>query len=254
MNIRALLIDDEKRAIAILKNRLELYFPNITIIGETQTPKEGLALIEDLKPDIVFLDVVMPQMNGFELLTQVKEPHFELIFVTAYDEYAINAIKHCAIGYLLKPIDNDDLILAVDNAISSIKNKTGLKKNKQFIENINKNNFNEKKIAISVSDGLEFISIEDILHCEGDDGYTKIHTLNGKQILSSNSVGYFNKLLANQNFYLVHKSHLINLNHIKKYQYDGYLYLINNASIPVSFSRRKDFKNFLKNRASLSLY
>ncbi len=246
MKITAILIDDERKALAILKNKIERKCPNVTIIGETQSPKEGLDLIEKLKPQLVFLDIAMPEMSGFDLLEKIENPAFEIIFVTAFDTYAIEAINNCAIGYLVKPVDNQELIVSVSKAILNIEEKTALEKNKLLIENLGVQTFQKKKIVIPTQNGLEFVKIEEIIHCEGVDGYTKIYFENRKPMLSSNSIGHFNKLLENQDFYLVHKSHLINMDHIEKYLNEGSLILTNNYKVPVSRNRRSDFLNSLK--------
>lgn len=247
MKIRTIIIDDERKAIAILKNKIERLCPIIEIIAETQDSKEGIELIKNLAPQLVFLDISMPEMNGFELLSEIKNPNFEIIFATAYDNYAIEAIKNCAIGYLVKPIDNQDLIEAVNKAKQNIEDKTALEKNKLLVENLSVHTFQKKKIVIPAQEGLEFAEIADIICCEGNNGYTNIHFSNRKTILSSNSIGHFNRLLENQGFYLVHKSHLINLNHITKYLNEGYVILTNNIKIPVSRTKRSDFLESLKN-------
>lgn len=248
MKITALLIDDERKALAILKNKIERKCPNVIIIGETQSPKEGIELIEKLKPQLVFLDIAMPEMSGFDVLEKIENPNFEIIFVTAFDNYAIDAINHCAIGYLVKPVDNNDLIETVHKAIQNIEDKTALVKNNLLIENLGVTSFQKKKIVIPSSDGLDFVKINQIIFCEGVDGYTKVHFEDKKSILSSQSIGHFNKLLENQNFYLVHKSYLVNLDHIEKYLNEGYVLLTNNHKAPVSRNRRTDFLNSLKNK------
>jgi two-component system LytT family response regulator len=247
MKIKTILIDDERKALAILKNKIERLCPNIEVIAETQSPKEGIELIKTLNPQLVFLDIAMPEINGFDVLKQFSKPTFEIIFATAFDDYAIEAIKHCAIGYLVKPIDNSDLIFAVDNAIKNIEEKSALQKNKQLIENLGVQIFQNKKIAIPSTDGLEFVKIVDIIFCEGVDGYTKIHFINRKSILSSHSIGHFNKLLDKNDFYLVHKSYLINISYIEKYLNEGYVLLSGNHKVPVSRNRRQEFLNSLKN-------
>lgn len=247
VKVKTILIDDERKALAILKNKLERLCPNVEVIAETQNPKEGIELIKTLKPDLVFLDIAMPELSGFDVLKQFEKPDFEIIFATAFDNYAIEAIKHCAIGYLVKPVDNTDLITAVTGAKANIEEKTALQKNKQLIENLGVQTFQKKKIIIPSVEGLEFVKIEEIIHCEGETGYTKIHLKKGKPLLSSNSIGHFNKLLSGSDFYLVHKSHLINLNYIEKYLNEGYVILSENIKIPVSRNRRQEFLEQLKN-------
>ncbi|WP_339755473.1 LytTR family DNA-binding domain-containing protein [uncultured Winogradskyella sp.] len=246
MKINAILIDDERKALAILKNKLERLCPNVTIIAETQSPKEGIELIKKLKPQLVFLDVAMPELSGFDLLAEIENPDFEIIFATAFDNYAIEAIKHCAIGYLVKPVDNDDLIKTVKKAILNIEEKSALEKNKLLIENLGATTFQNKKIVVPSSEGLEFIKMSEILFFEGDNGYTRIHIVNRKAILSSHSIGYFNKLIENQSFYQIHKSYLINLTYIEKYLNEGYVILQDNHKLPVSRNRRQDFLNCLR--------
>ncbi|QOD60403.1 response regulator transcription factor [Polaribacter haliotis] len=246
MEITAILIDDERKALAILKNKLERLCPNVTIIGETQDPEEGLELINTLQPQLVFLDVAMPIMSGFDILSKIASPKFEIIFATAFDDYAIEAIKHCAIGYLVKPIDNEDLVITVNKAIKNIEEKTALEKNKLLIENLGIHTFQKKKIVIPSQQGLEFVEINKIIFCEGTDGYTKIHFIDDKPILSSYSIGHFFKLLENQDFYLIHKSYLINVDCIEKYLNEGYVVLNQNHKLPVSRNRRSDFLSSLK--------
>ncbi|MFB0937542.1 MAG: LytTR family DNA-binding domain-containing protein [Urechidicola sp.] len=246
MIINAILIDDERKALAILKNKIERLCPNVNIIAETQNPVEGIEFIKKLKPQLVFLDVAMPELSGFDLLSEIKNPNFEIIFATAFDNYAIEAIKHCAIGYLVKPVDNNDLVETVNKAIKNIEGKSALEKNKQLIENLGVQSFQNKKIVIPSQEGLEFVEIADIIHCEGVEGYTKIHFIHQKSILSSHSIGHFKKLLGNQSFYLIHKSHLINLSYIEKYLNEGYVVLSGNHKLPVSRNRRSGFLNSLK--------
>ena len=246
MSVTALLIDDERKALAILKNKLERLCPDIEIIGETQSPEEGLSLINDLKPQLLFLDVAMPEISGFDLLDKITDPSFEIIFVTAFQDYAIDAIKCCAIGYLVKPIDNKDLVNAVERAIKNIDEKTAVQKNRLLIENMGVRTFQNKKMVIPSQDGLEFVKISDIIGCEGIDGYTKIHFDNRETILSSRSIGFYSKLLENKEFYQIHKSYLINLSHIEKYLNEGYVVMSKNLKMPVSRSRRNDFLEHLK--------
>lgn len=246
MTVTAILVDDENKSLAILKNKLERLCPNINVIGETQDPEEAIELITNLNPQLVFLDIAMPGMNGFEMLQKIPKPQFEIIFVTAFDNYGIEAIKHCAIGYIVKPIDSQDLIKAVAIATENIADKTALAKNTQLIENLGVQSFQQKKIVIPSQDGLEFVKIEDIIHCQGTDGYTKIHFQRNKPIVSSYSIGHFFKLLKHQDFYLIHKSHLINVNYILKYLNEGYVVLEDNHKLPVSRTKRTDFLNMIR--------
>lgn len=246
MKINAILIDDERKALAILRNKIERFCPSINIIAESQSPKESIGLIQELQPQLIFLDIAMPLMSGFDLLKAIEKPMFEIIFVTAFDNYAIEAINHCALGYLVKPVKNELLIEAVNKAIENIKDKSALEKNKILIENLGVTKFQDKKIVVPSHIGLEFIKIADIIYFEGTSGYTKIHITNKKTLLSSNSIGHFNKLIKNKSFYLIHKSYLINLNYIEKYLNEGYVQLENNIKLQVARGKKQDFLNHLK--------
>lgn len=246
MNVNAILIDDERKALAILKNSIQRVAPDINILAQTQSPEEGLELIKDLKPNLVFLDIAMPKISGFDLLKRIPEPSFEIIFVTAFDKYAIDAIQHCAIGYLVKPFDNDDLTLAINNALKNIRNKTALKKNTVLVENLSTDIFQKKKIVISTHQGMEFVEIKDIIYCEGVDGYTNFYFTNGKTLLSSNRIGVFYKMLENKAFYLIHRSYLINLDHMNRYLNEGYVEMNNNKKLPVSRNRRTGFLDLFR--------
>jgi two-component system LytT family response regulator len=241
MKYKAILIDDERKSVEILRNKLERFCPDIEIIATSNSPKEGLEFVLSLNPDIVFLDIAMPELNGFDLLEKVPDPSFELIFVTAFGDFAIDAIKHCAIGYLVKPVENSDLVLAVNNAKKNINDKSSLRKNQQLIKNNTQEAFQKKKILVPSLGGFDFVSIEEIIRCEGIDGYTKVFIADGSNLVSSNSIGYFQKILEGTQFHLIHRSHLINLNAIKKYSTDGYVLLGNKVKIPVSRNRRKVF-------------
>lgn len=243
MKINAFIIDDERKAISVLRNKLSRIAPEIEISAEFQYPKDALMALEKNAPDLIFLDVTMPEMSGLDLLKSVENPNFEVIFVTAYGDFAIEAIRHCAIGYVMKPIVNDDLKTAIENAKRNIEQKTALQKNQQLIENIQSPVVGNKKIAIPSSKGLDFVPIQDIIHCEGTQGYTVLHIKNKVQLVSSYSIGHFYKMLENSNFFLCHKSHLINLECLLKYDRSGYVQLTDHHDIPVARSRREAFLN-----------
>lgn len=245
MRIKTILVDDERKSLMILENKINRLCPEIEIINRTESPEKALVMIKELQPHLVFLDIAMPNMSGFDLLSKIDNPSFEIIFATAFDQYAINAIQYCAIGYLVKPIDNDDLLLGVKNAIKNIKEKTAFKKNKLLIENARVDNA-FKKIAIPTGEGFEFIRIQEIIRCAGVTGYTKLFFKGRKSIVSSYSIGYFYKLLEHNNFCFCHKSHLVNLVHVERYLNEGIVQLIDNQIAPVSKSRKNDFLKRLK--------
>jgi two-component system LytT family response regulator len=241
MNLRAILVDDEEKALKSLQIKINRFFPNIDIIGISQRPLEAVELIKSKKPDLVFLDIEMPQLNGFDVLQKFENPNFEIIFVTAYNDYAIEAIQCCAIGYVVKPIDNDDLEKAINNAIKNITLKNSLAKNSTLIENLKSTQTSNCKIIIPSQKGLDFIKINDIVRCEGESGYTRIILNNDSAILSSYSIGKFVRMLENKHFLSVHRSHLVNLKFVSGYLNEGYITMENGDSLPISKNKRQEF-------------
>ncbi len=237
--ISAILIDDEAKALAGLQIKMIKHFPEIEIVALCSNPEKAIITINELNPDLVFIDIEMPVLNGFDVLAKIANPNFETIFVTAYNDYAIEAIKACAIGYVLKPIDIDELKHAVNNAISNINKKTALEKNIQLLSNLSAK-ATKSSIAIPSQKGISFIKIENIIRFEGVDGYTRIYCIDDKSILSSYSIGKFTKMLANSDFFQCHKSHLINLNHVTSILKEDYITLINNNQAICAKSKKKE--------------
>ena len=241
MKINTIIIDDEPKAVSILCNKLERYCPQIDIIATTNDPEKGVYLIDELEPDLVFLDISMPQMNGFEVLQQFVSPQFEVVFATAHDQYAIDAINNSACEYILKPFDNDDLVRVVERALVNINKRRSLEKKKFLLQNLKVIGHERPRIIIPNREGFEFVRTREIIHCEGVEGYTKVHLSTGKVILSSQSIGNFVKLLPAQYFFQVHKSHIINIECIVQYLNEGYFILENAARVPLSRQRKEAF-------------
>lgn len=238
MNLRALLVDDERKSLSMLRDKIEKLCPDVQIVGETQNPNEAVNLMENLHPELVFLDVAMPVMSGFDVLAKIDNPEFEIIFVTAFDNYAIEAINNCAIGYVLKPIDDQALKAAVERAVLNKDRKNLVLKSKALIENLKLTSTKERKIAIPYQEGLEFVQIKNISHLQGEQGYTKIFLTNRNPILSSYNIGHYRKQLSEAGFFQVHKSHLINLEFVSKFLKEGYVVLSDNSKVPVSRTRK----------------
>jgi two-component system LytT family response regulator len=182
-HIKTILVDDEENALSILEIKIKKYFPQIEIVGKYSNPVQAIEQINTLHPDLLFLDIKMPGYTGFELLEHILMPDFELVFVTAYGEYALDAIKQCAIGYVLKPIDDNEFKIAVLNAINNLQLKT--KKSLTATGN---------KISIPFSNGYLVRDVQTIIRCEGYSGYTKIYFSSGDPITSSYSIGLFNSM------------------------------------------------------------
>jgi two-component system LytT family response regulator len=214
--MKAVLVDDEKLSLLTLQKVLEKHCPDVEIIGSYQKPADGLAALLHDKPDLLFLDIEMPAMNGFDLLEAIEEPDFDVIFTTAYNEYALRAIKVSAMDYLLKPIDESELMAAVEKIRQKRANRMSQQHMELLLTNLSIDNA-FPKLAIPSLDGIEFVDVENILHCEADRNYTIIYTVSGEHFIFSKTLKEIEKLLPERDFFRTHQSHLINLRHIKKY-------------------------------------
>lgn len=238
--LTAILVDDEISALKGLQQKLEKLFPEIEILHTSQNPEEAIAFIEKKPPAILFLDIEMPRMNGFELLSKLSEVQFQVIFVTAYNEYALKALKHAAVDYVLKPIDNEDLVAAVAKAKEVIHLQQQHESNAKLVEILTETLSNSQKIIVPTHKGLSFIPQEEILHLEGYEGYTKFHLINKTHLVSSYSLGKFEKSLGKV-FFKCHKSHIINIEKVRSFENEGYVVLENDHRVPISKANKKVF-------------
>lgn len=243
--IKAILVDDEKHALITLEHLLNKN-EDIEILASIQQSTEAKELIDKLQPDLLFLDIEMPNLNGFELLHQFDQIPFKVIFTTAYDQYAIKALKINALDYLLKPIDPEELRNALDRYIED-----QILTSEEQISHLNqfKNNQMTDTLALSTSKGLFFIKIQDIMYFEADGSYTHVILSNGESHLVSKSLANFEEVLAdNPLFFRSHKSHLVNLKFIKQYirGEGGELIMQNGKSIVLSRIKKQEFLNLFK--------
>jgi two-component system, LytTR family, response regulator len=245
MTVSAVLIDDEEKALQVLKQKLATYCPQVEVLGIATSSATGLELIKKLKPQLVFLDVAMPEESGFGLLKRLPQLDFEIIFVTGYNNYALDAIRFSAIGYILKPVENEDLIAVVQKAVQRVTEKLDSERNRRLLENLLNPGHVRNRIGIPTESGLEFVPTDEIVRCEGFQKYTKVHTLSEKEILSSYNIGEFRKLLENYGFFSAHKSHLINMLHIKRYDKEGTVSMIDGSNVPVSRRKKQEFLDLL---------
>jgi two-component system LytT family response regulator len=239
--IKAIIIDDEEHARLNLKSKLNDYCPSVDITGMADGAEEGYKLIHEVKPDLVFLDVAMPGESGFDMLQRMDKLDFEIIFVTGFDSYAIDAISFCAIGYILKPIQTEILIKSVHNAEQRIRNRRASERNQQLLENLRQPGHTSNKIGVPTETGLEFVPTKDIIRCEGQQKLTKIILSNDTHLYSSYNIGEFIRLLEPYGFFPIHRSHLVNLNRITKYNRDGMVTMEDGSVAPVSKRRRTEF-------------
>ncbi|MBN8695488.1 MAG: response regulator transcription factor [Bacteroidetes bacterium] len=243
MAIKAIIVDDELGARESLSKMLEKNCKQIEVIAKADSMKTAYDSITALQPDLVFLDIEMPNGNAFDLLEKFKQINFNIIFTTAYDHYAIKAIKFSAVDYLLKPIDPEELVHAVERLENKMGQKTELDKQfKTLLSNVRPEN-KLKKVGIPDGDGLVFINLSDIIRCDSDGNYTYFILTSGKKIIASRTLGEYEQLFSDDNFFRVHRSHLINLEHVKKYikGEGGYVIMSDNSQVEVSRRNKNDF-------------
>lgn len=240
--IRALLIDDEMEGLNVLEYDIKRLNSDIQIIGKFNDPKLGLDAIQQLKPDLVFLDIEMPWMNGFELLDQIDSIDFKVIFVTAYDQYAIKAFRYYAVDYLLKPVSQDQLRDAI-NRVQSKDDRLDKNMLQALMHKLDREDEPITKIAIPTMEGYSFLEIASIIRCEADNNYCNVFLVDGKKILVSRPLKYLTGLLSQHQFFRLHQSHLINLNHIDRYVKGdgGYVIMSDGSHVSIARSKRDDF-------------
>lgn len=236
--MKAIIIDDEPDCVKLLSLQLKMYCPQVQVVAACTGSEDGLQRIKELHPGIVFLDIEMPVMNGFQLLEKIGAVNFSLVFVTAYDQFAVKAFRYSALDYLLKPIDAKDLQAAVQKAEQRCfpgKEQLAMLK-QQVIEK----NFPDK-IALPFQNGVAFVAINNIVYCESENNYTRFYSTDGQQYMVAKTLGDIQEVLEERNFLRVHRQYLVNLDHIKKYvRGEGnYLIMTNRDSVAVARNQKE---------------
>ena len=244
MQLKTILVDDEKTSRDILRNYLTKYCANIAILGEAENIQEAIELTKIHALDLVFLDVEMPYGNAFDFIEQVEKPTFEIVFVTAYDHYAMDALNNHAAYYLTKPISIDNLIKAVDYVTEIKTQETNFQQAILKPKTIKV----EGKITIPTQSGFEILNIQDIIYAKADDNYTEIFLANNDKKLVSKTLKYFDDILNNNGFARIHKSYLVNINTIISYQKGsgGTVTLSNGKELNVSASKKATLLAYFK--------
>ncbi|MBC6997115.1 LytTR family DNA-binding domain-containing protein [Cytophaga sp. FL35] len=237
MKLNAIIIEDESNSREILRNYLAKYCPQVELLGEADSIQTGIKLLQSQEPDLVFLDVEMPFGNAFDLLEQLPDRTFETVFVTAYDHYAKDALNHHAAYYIMKPINIDELIKAVEY-VQEVRQKESSLADAVLRPKTKALN---GKITLPQQDGFEVLNVADILYCKADDNYTEIY-LEKKKILVSKTLKYFEEALESYDFARIHKSYLVNVNEVVKYRKGkgGSVVISNGKELLVSASKKKD--------------
>lgn len=236
--LKAILIDDEPDCVRLLAHELATHCPNVQVIGQTTSSEDGLRQIQVLRPDVVFLDIEMPRMNGFQLLEKLGDISFSLIFVTAYNEFAVKAFRFSALDYLLKPIDTLDLQVAVRKAEQQ-QRVDG--RQIELLRSQLHNHHVADKIAVPYQQGVIFLPVSDILYCESDSNYTKVIATQNRHYLLTRTLRDVQEVLEERNFLRVHRQYVVNLDHIKLFMKGegAYLVMTNDVSIPVARNQKE---------------
>jgi two-component system, LytTR family, response regulator len=235
----AVLIDDEKNALEVLEMQLARHCKEVNVVAACQGGEKGIEAIKKFKPEVVFLDIEMPHVNGFDVIKATEAYDYEVIFTTAYDQFAIRAFKYSALDYLLKPIDVDEL----QAAVARLKNKERASDLEQKIQVL----FQQlevqprltDKIALPLGDAMQFVAPNEIIRCESDSNYTHIFMTNGKKITIAKTLKEVEENINGGPFFRIHQSHLVNINHISKYLKGENAYVIMNDGTQIGISRNK---------------
>lgn len=238
--ITAIIVDDEPYCCEALTTLIERYCPDVKILDICYSAASALQSINEHKPQILFLDIEMPHMNGFELLQKIPEINFELIFTTSYDQYAIKAIRFSALDYLLKPVDRDELQKAVQKALHRMMHPLP-QQVEILLQKLTHPTIPVNKIAIPNMDGLQMILVDSIISCSSDSNYTVLYLKNKQKIIASRSLKEIEEMLEDYSFIRVHHSYVVNLNEIEKYikGEGGYLLMSDGTTVDVSRSRKE---------------
>jgi two-component system, LytTR family, response regulator len=246
--LRALIIDDEKKARETICSILHLYCKDVLVVGEADSVKSGIELIQKEKPEIVFLDINLTDGSGFDILQKLSLINFKIIFITAYESYALKAFKFSALDYILKPVNPDDLIKAVEKAKLFQASDTANLKFEAFISNMENIVKEVKKIVLKTSESIHVINVNEIIRCEADRNYTSFFLISGKKILVSNTLKEYDEMLSSYQFFRPHQSHLVNINHITSYEKKdgGYLMMKDKSMVPVSVRKKETLLTLLE--------
>lgn len=241
-SLKAVIIEDEKASRVTLQNYLAKYCPTVIVLGEAENITKGYQLIKQTQPDLVFLDVEMPYGNAFDLLEQFSSLDFEIIFVTAFSEYALDALKLSASNYLLKPLAIEQLIEAVQKVSKGIEAKEKIKTSNILLENLNIENKQLKKVVLPMMEGFEVVVLKEIIRCEANDNLCTIHLSDGGKRTVCRTLKFYEEALKDYDFVRIHKSHLINVNKVKQYLKGkgGEVILTDGSTLPVSASKKEN--------------
>ncbi len=245
--VNAVIIDDEAHLREMISNMLVDSFPEINIAGEADSVSSGIEIIEKTSPDLIFLDIEIKEGEGFDILKKVKNRSFKIIFITAFNDFAIKAIKFSAIDYILKPIDQNEFVSAVKRALAEIEKPILQKQIENFFDNFH--SLQNKKLVLRTSENIHIVNVNDIVRCESDNSYTTFFINDGEKVMVSKSIKEYTELLNEYGFIRPHQSHLVNLNFVSRLDKTdgGFLIMKDGNEIPVSTRRKQNLLQILDN-------
>ncbi|MEX1003079.1 MAG: LytTR family DNA-binding domain-containing protein [Crocinitomicaceae bacterium] len=254
-DVTCIIVDDELQNQVVLEKMIDQFCPTVEVLGSANSVKEAIVLIKKTNPDIVFLDIEMPEENGFQLLEQIENPDFDVIFTTAHAEYALKAIKYAAIDYILKPINLTELKMGIEKVIAKIRSDGGVKNDiRTKVSVLNKNRkenmLDFEKIALPADGGIQMHDLDEIIWCQAQKTQTIFHLKDGQKITVSNVLKEYESLLPSSQFFRAHKSHLVNLKEVEKYigGQGGILIMSNGDELEVAVRRKKELIDILKTK------
>ncbi len=246
--IRCVIVEDEEIARKVLKSLLAQYCQDVMVCAEADDVASGKTMIEMFRPDLVFLDIEMPGGSGFKLLNSIENIDFEVVFITAYEQFAIKAIRHDALDYILKPIDPKELVAAVEKVKEAKYKKTLKKQYDNLLKNLDPEQLVVRKISISTTDKIHLIDVDDIIRCESDNYYTKIFFKDGNNLLVSKTLKEMDQKLEEYDFVRTHKSHLVNMRCIKNFIKDEMMVVMTDGTkVPVSKRKKERIMEVINN-------
>ena len=243
--VKAIIIDDEKNLRELTRSMLSDFFPEIVVVAEAAGVESGIEAIETNKPDLIFLDIEINGGTGFNILQNINYKNFKIIFITAFNKFAIQAIKFSAIDYILKPINENEFTDAVQRALAEIEKPVSQNQIENFFNNYQ--NLQNKKLVLRTAESMHIVNVDDIMRCEADNSYTTFFTTDGEKIIVSKGIKEYDELLSNYGFVRPHQSHIVNLNFVKRLdKSDGsFLILKGGKEIPVSTRRKQNLLHIL---------
>lgn len=247
MNV--VIVEDEQQNLETLEEILQNHCEQVKITGTASTVSEAVQVIDEVNPDLLLMDINLPDGNSFDILKQIKRKDYKLIFITAFEEYAIKAIKLSALDYIVKPVDPKELIQAIDKAQTAIEEKESNLKIDALLANVNNLSHKKEKIVLKTAESIFILDIQDIIRVESEGSYTRFYTNKGNKILISKTMKDYEDVLTDSGFFRIHKSHIVNMNYLIRFDKSegGYLVMTDQSKVPVSYRKKEKLLEYINN-------